>query len=46
MKTYMSMYPIIPHFYIVKLGVQGYAHFFFFFFFFFFFIQNIDCGWS
>ena len=34
------MYPLIPHFYIVKLGNAGV------YLFFLFLLQNIDCGYS
>ena len=32
--------PLKPHFYIVKLGLQGYTLFFLFL------LENIDCGYS
>ena len=32
--------PLIPHFYIVKLGLQGYTLYFIFL------LKNIDCGYS
>ena len=35
-----NVYPIIPHFYIVKLGYAGV------YLFFLFLLQNIDCGYS
>ena len=35
-----NVYPLIPHFYIVKLGYAGVNMFFLFL------IQNIDCGYS
>ena len=35
-----NMYPLIPHFYIVKLGYAGVRLFFLFL------LQNIDCGYS
>ena len=34
------IYPLKPHFYIVKLGLQGYKLFFLFL------LKNIDCGYS
>ena len=34
------LYPLIPHFYIAKLGFAGV------YLFFLFLIQNIDCGYS
>ena len=35
-----NVYPLIPHFYIAKLGYAGV------YLFFLFFLQNIDCGYS
>ena len=35
-----NMYPLKPHFYIVKLGFAGV------YLFFLFLLQNIDCGYS
>ena len=35
-----NVYPLIPHFYIVKLGYAGV------YLFFLFLLQNIDCGYS
>ena len=35
-----NIYPLKPHFYIVKLGFAGV------YLFFLFFLQNIDCGYS
>ena len=35
-----NVYPLIPHFYIEKLGYGGV------YLFFFFLLQNIDCGYS
>ena len=35
-----NVYPLKPHFYIVKLGYAGVYHFFLFL------LQNIDCGYS
>ena len=35
------IYPLKPHFYIVKLGFAGV-----YLFFFLFLLQNIDCGYS
>ena len=35
-----NVYPLIPHFYIVKLGYAGECLFFLFL------LQNIDCGYS
>ena len=35
-----NIYPLIPHFYIVKLGFTGV------YLFFLFLVQNIDCGYS
>ena len=41
MKTYpCNVYPLIPHFYIAKLGYAGVNLFFIFL------LQNIDCGYS
>ena len=41
MKTYpCNVYPLEPHFYIVKLGYAGV------YLFFLFLLQNIDCGYS
>ena len=41
MKTCLcNVYPLKPHFYIVKLGYEGVYLFFLFLF------QNIDCGYS
>ena len=40
-KTYLYNFdPLKPHFYIVKLGLQGYTLFFLFL------LKNIDCGYS
>ena len=36
----MSVYPLIPHFYIVKLGFAGV------YLFLLFLVQNIVCGYS
>ena len=35
-----NVYPLIPHFYIAKLGYAGV------YLFFLFLLQNIDCGYS
>ena len=35
-----NVYPLIPHFYIAKLGYAGVGLFFLFL------LQNIDCGYS
>ena len=35
-----NVYPLIPHFYIAKLGYGGV------YLFFLFLLQNIDCGYS
>ena len=37
---YNNIYPLKPHFYIVKLGFAGV------YLFFLFLLQNIDCGYS
>ena len=40
-KTYLYNFdPLKPHFYITKLGLQGYTLFFLFL------LKNIDCGYS
>ena len=40
-KTYLyNLDPLKPHFYIVKLGLQGYTLFLLFL------LKNIDCGYS
>ena len=40
-KTYLyNIDPLKPHFYIVKLGLQGYTLFFLLL------LKNIDCGYS